>query len=110
MVDIKTFKKIALSLPEVVEQPHFEKTSFRTLKKIFVTLSIEKKLACIKLSEIDQSVFCAFDKKIIYPVDNKWGKQGWTFIDLKKVRKEMLTDALKTSYQEVFKSKRLAKK
>lgn len=110
MVDIKTFKKLALAFPEVVEQPHFEKTSFRIKKKIFATLSIETSMACVKLSEIDQSVFCSFDKSIIFPVDNKWGKQGWTFIDLKKVRKDLLADALATSYQEVLKPKPLSKK
>jgi hypothetical protein len=55
----------------------------------------------VKLSEVDQSVFCTFDKTIIYPVDNKWGKQGWTLVDLKKVRKTKLKDILATAYNEV---------
>lgn len=87
MVHIDAFKKLALSFPGVVEQLHFEKDSFRINKKIFATLSRQNNLACIKLSAMDQSVFCAFDKAIIFPVDNKWGKQGWTLIDLKKIKK-----------------------
>lgn len=98
MISIKAFKIIALSFPDVIEQPHFEKSSFRVKKKIFATLSTEHHRACVKLSEIDQSVYCAFDKNIIYPVDNKWGKQGWTLIELKKIRKNMLKDLLKSSY------------
>ena len=109
MVDIKTFKKLALSFPDTVEQPHFEKTSFRTKKKIFATLAEEKKLAVIKLSLIDQSVFCSFDKTVIYPVDNKWGQQGWTVINLEKVRKDILLDALATAYNETAKTKRIKK-
>lgn len=105
MVDITYLRQLALSFPDTVEMPHFEKTSFRVKKKIFVTLSPEKDVACLKLSPIDQSVFCAFDKAIIYPVPNKWGKQGWTFINLKKVRKTMLKDALTTAYQETVKRK-----
>ena len=105
MVDVNVFKKLALSFPDAVELPHFEKTSFRVGNKIFATLSIETKLAVIKLSEVDQSVFCAFDKDIIYPVENKWGKQGWTVIRLEKVRKDMLRDALSTAYNEVFQNK-----
>ena len=105
MVSIETFKNLALSFPEVVEQPHFEKNSFRINKKIFATLTLELNLACIKLSEIDQSVFCAYDKSIMYPVNNKWGKQGWTMIDLKKIRKDMLKDALTVAYKEVLKTK-----
>ena len=105
MVDITYFRQMALSFPDTAEMPHFEKPSFRVKKKIFATLSVEKKLACLKLSPVDQSVFCAYDKTIIYPVPNKWGKQGWTFVDLKKIRKTMLKDALSTAYQETIKKK-----
>jgi len=56
---------------------------------------------CIKLSEIDQNVFSSIDKTAIYPVPNKWGKQGWTFIDLEAVKPDILIDALQTAYCEV---------
>ena len=101
MVTIDTLRKLALSLPEATEDPHFEKTSFRVKKKIFATYDDKLKRACIKLSEIDQDVFSAADKSIIFPVDNKWGKQGWTLIEMKKVRKELFIDALTTAYCEV---------
>jgi predicted DNA-binding protein (MmcQ/YjbR family) len=106
MVDIKTFKQLALSFSGVEEQPHFDKTSFRVKKKIFATQAPDSHIICVKLAEVDQSVFCTFDKTIIYPVNNKWGKQGWTFVDLKKVRKDMLVDILTTAYNEVSAKKR----
>ena len=98
MVSAATFRQIARSFPETAEHPHFEKTSFKVHKKIFATLDAKNHLACVKLSETDQDVFSAFDRSVIFPVPNKWGKQGWTFVDLKKVRKRMLTDALTTAY------------
>ena len=101
MVSIYTFRKLALSFPEATEEPHFEKTSFRVKKKIFASYDDIKKRACIKLSEIDQNDFSAADKSIIFPVDNKWGKQGWTLIEMSKVRKELFIDALTTAYCEV---------
>lgn len=101
MVSIQTFRKLALSFEGVIELPHFEKASFRVNKKIFATLSETNHIACIKLSETEQSVFCAFDKTIIYPVPNKWGKQGWTNIDLQKIRKDMLKDALTVAFNEI---------
>jgi hypothetical protein len=52
----------------------------------------------LKLSLVDQSVFCAFDPQIIYPVPGGWGKKGATYFNLKKVRKEMLMDALTLAY------------
>jgi hypothetical protein len=76
MVAIETFKTLALSFPEVVELPHFDLTSFRIKKKIFATLSFEKQRVMLKLSLVDQSVFCSFDKEIIYPVPGAWAKPG----------------------------------
>lgn len=102
MVSIATFRKIALSFPETAEQPHFEKTSFRVKKKIFATLAEDTGIATLKFSEMDQSLFCMIDKSAIYPVPNKWGKQGWTFIDLNKVSEELAHDALDTAYREVL--------
>lgn len=101
MIHIETFRQLALAFPGTTEQPHFEKTSFRVAKKIFATLDVANGLVCIKLSEIDQNVFCTFDKTMIYPVPNKWGKQGWTFINLANIQEEMLVDALTTAYCEV---------
>lgn len=101
MVSIDTFRKLALSFPEATEEPHFEKTSFRVKKKIFATYDDTKKRACIKLSEIDQGVFSSTDRTIIFPVNNKWGKQGWTLIEMRKVNKDLFIDALTTAYCEI---------
>lgn len=101
MVTIDAFRKIALSFPEVVEEPHFEKTSFRVHKKIFATYDEKNNRVCVKLSEIDQDIFSVSDKSIIYPLPNKWGKQGWTLIEMEKVKEELFTAALKTAYCEV---------
>ncbi|HRG11451.1 MAG TPA: MmcQ/YjbR family DNA-binding protein, partial [Cyclobacteriaceae bacterium] len=96
MVTLTQFTKAALALPDAVEAPHFEKNSFRIKKKIFATLDRSLSRACIKLRETDQSVFCM--SPAIYPVPNKWGKQGWTFIELKSVNKNLCMDALHTAY------------
>ena len=101
MVSIDTFRKWALSFPEASEEPHFEKSSFRIKKKIFATYDAVRNRACIKLSENDQAIFSLVDKTAIYPVDNKWGKQGWTFVELSNVREEVVQEALRTAYCEV---------
>jgi predicted DNA-binding protein (MmcQ/YjbR family) len=101
MVSLDTLRKLALSFPETTEEPHFEKTSFRVKKKIFATYDNKSNRTCIKLSEIDQDVFSASDKTMIFPVDNKWGKQGWTIIEMSKVHKDLFVDALTTAYCEV---------
>lgn len=98
MVTLSTLRSLALSFPEATEEPHFEKTSFRVKKKIFATYDDTLKRACVKLSEVDQHVFSSADKTIIYPLANKWGKQGWTFIEMRKIRKDLFTDAITTAY------------
>jgi hypothetical protein len=109
MVTAETFRQMALDFTEAAEQPHFEKSSFRVNKKIFATLDSKNKRAVVKLSAVDQSVFCAYDKVIIFPVPGKWGLQGWTMIELSKVGKNMFKDVLTTSYCTIA-PERLAKK
>jgi hypothetical protein len=98
MVTIQTFRKIALAFPEAIELPHFDLASFRVRKKIFATLSEENHRAMLRLSEVDQSVFCSFNRDIIYPVPGTWGRQGCTYFELKNLNKEMLNDALRRAY------------
>lgn len=101
MVDAGKVRQIALSLPQATEEPHFDKTSYRVNKKIFATMVSEHSRATVKLSPADQDIFCTFHGSVIYPVPNKWGKQGWTHINLSTVKEEMLTEILKAAYCEV---------
>ncbi|MFZ1806781.1 MAG: MmcQ/YjbR family DNA-binding protein [Cyclobacteriaceae bacterium] len=110
MINIETFRQLALAFPKAIELPHFEKTSFRVNKKIFATLNTSNQRAVVKLSPIDQSVFCEYDNEIIYPVKGAWGKQGWTAIELKKVKRDLLSDLLNTSYTLVSAPKSTKKK
>jgi hypothetical protein len=100
MVTITTFRKLALAFPDVTEEPHFERTSFRYKKKIFATYSEKENTAMLRLSEIDQSVFSSYeDGTVFYPVPGAWGKMGATYVNMAKVRKDMFTDALKLAYE-----------
>ena len=104
------FKSLALSFPGTEEHPHFERIAFKvTGKRIFATLHEESATVNVKLSPIDQSVFCDFGKNAVYPVPNKWGLQGWTTFDLKKIPRELILDALNTAYSDVVNSKRKRK-
>jgi predicted DNA-binding protein (MmcQ/YjbR family) len=105
MVKQETFIELASSFPDVTIEPHFENTAFKIKKKIFATINPKANRVCVKLNAIDQGAFSAFDNTIIYPVPNKWGKMGWTNIELSKVKKSVVADALKTAYNEVLKGK-----
>ncbi|ASO07509.1 MmcQ/YjbR family DNA-binding protein [Arenibacter algicola] len=100
MVTFETFEKITLNFPEITIEPHFEKISFRIKKKIFATYDEKHNRVTVKLSEIDQDNFSSLSSSI-YPVNNKWGKQGWTFIELSQVNPELLSKVLTAGYCEV---------
>jgi hypothetical protein len=100
MVSLETARKIALSMPDAEEFDHFSRPAFRIKKKrVFATLWPLENRMMVKLSPIDQSVFNAFDPAIFYPVPNKWGLKGATFVELSKVRTDMLEDAIHTAWQ-----------
>ena len=91
-------KELALSFPETIEKPHFEKTSFKVNNKIFATYDEKLNRACIKLSEMDQDAFSLLSKSCVYPVPYKWGKQGWPLIEMSMVEKNIFIDAFTTAY------------
>lgn len=95
----KLFREFALSFPNTIEKPHFKLASFRVGNKIFATLDEPTGIGCVKLSPIDQNVFSSFEKEIVYPVSNKWGQQGWTYINLNIASKKLINDIIKTAYR-----------
>ena len=109
MITIEQVKKAALALPETEEKPHFHLTSFRVRNKIFATIHADKNYVMVTLSAIDQSVFCSYDKDVIFPVPGGWGKKGATFIDIKKVKKTMFIDALTTAWKKTAPAKLVEK-
>ncbi len=59
--------------------------------------------ANVKFSPAVQSAYCLIDKKAIYPVNNKWGLQGWTTFQLARADSQLMLDALNTAYNDVLK-------
>jgi hypothetical protein len=101
MVSNDTFRQMALSFADMAEMPHFEVTSFRIKKKIVTSLDEGKARACLKFTPEAQQEFAAMDKAI-YPVPNKWGTTGWTFVELATIREELLYEALEVAYRTVL--------
>lgn len=101
MISGNAFRNLALSFPGATEQPHFEITSFRVGKKIFATLNAEHYRATLLLPLLQQDAIVSLNPEAFSPVPNKWGTHGWTHVDLKKVKKGLLTDALEVAYSAV---------
>lgn len=106
MVTLEEVRKFALSFPETEEKLHFEKPSFRIRNKIFATIWVPENRAMLKLSLVDQSVFCDYDNDIFFRVPGGWGRMGATMVELSKVRKDMFRDALGLAYKEALPKKK----
>ena len=101
MIQNTNFKQYPLSFSETLEAAHFENVSFKVKNKIFVTHNAKQNRCCAKLSAEEQPLFCMIDKAIIFPVPNKWGKHGWTLVNLNLVSEELLIDVLTAAYCNV---------
>ncbi len=101
MVSIAAFRKLALGMPDTDEHTHFHLFAFRVRKKIFASLHTADNRAMLKLDPVEQSVYCDYNKDIFFPVPGVWGKQGYTFVDLKKVKTAIFSEALATAYNGV---------
>lgn len=103
-------RAFALSFPGTTEQPHFERTALKVVnKRIFASIHEESQTLNIKLSLSEQKAFSSYNSKAIYPVPNKFGLQGWTTFELKKLDRDVVTEALTSAYNEVFTSKKAKK-
>ena len=101
MIAIAAAKKIALSFPGAEEHEHWGRPAFSVKKKIFATLWPVEKRAVLKLSPSDQYVYTQMDSTIFFPVAGGWGRQGATFVDLTKINKALLKEALAVAWQGV---------
>ena len=105
MISLATVRRLALAFEGVEEKPHGDKISFRVKNKIFATIDVKTNKVVLKLSGIEQSVFSDYNTAIIYPVPGAWGRQGWTMVEMKKVRRDLFTDELTSAYCTVAPSK-----
>lgn len=100
-MDESRFREICLSMDNIHEEPHWDKTSFRYKKKILATYEKQSGMACLKLTPAQQDLFCLFDPAAVFPVPNAWGKKGYTYFVLARVPNETLEDALRQAYDNL---------
>jgi len=93
----ETLKTLALALEGTTEAPHFDRLAFKA-RRIYVTLAADRKTANFYFTPEEQEMKCAVYPGAFVPLDNKWGKSGWTKAILSKLSKEELQAALEMAY------------
>ena len=99
-VTTQAFRRLALAMPQAVEAPHFEATSFRVNKKIFATLGEAEGRAVVKLTREQQEMMSSAEPKIFASVPS-WGKHGWTYVHLAHADADIVRSALTASWRNV---------
>jgi hypothetical protein len=104
------FRRIALSLPEAVENAHQDHPDFRVGGKIFATLGYpDKGWGMVKLFPDQQQDFVVSKPKIFVPANGAWGRQGCTLVQLKSAAKEEVHKALRAAWLRTAPTKLAAK-
>ena len=98
MADAADLRRIALSFPGTGEYPHFDRRAFKA-RVTFATLAPDGQTANFKFAPDEQALKCAVAPDAFAPLDNAWGRQGWTKAILAALSEEELTAALEMAYR-----------
>jgi hypothetical protein len=95
------FRRMALSLPDVVEASHMGHPDFRVAGKIFATLGYPSdRFGVVMLSPQDQDLLVRDHPKTFAPVSGSWGASGSTTIVLRGASKRVVALALEAAWRK----------
>ena len=98
MADSALFRRLALAFSGAAEYPHFDRRAFKA-RVTFATLAPDEKTANIKFAPDEQALKCAVAPDAFAPLDNAWGRRGWTKAILAALGEEELKAALEMAYR-----------
>jgi hypothetical protein len=96
--DAADLRRIALALPGVAEYPHFDRRAFKA-RVTFATLAPDELSANFKFAPDEQALKCAVHPDAFAPLDNAWGRQGWTRATLAALTEPELSAALEIAWR-----------
>jgi len=94
VVTAARFRALALSFDDVTEVSHFDRSAFRTTRRMFATLPPDGASANLLLDLDVQTAVCEALPKAFAPVPGGWGRMGYTTVDLRAVKETDLVRAL----------------
>jgi YjbR protein len=98
-MNIRDFRRIALSFPDAEESSHMGQPDFRVGGHIFATLASAKQgYGNLKLTLEQQQAFVEELPEIFLPIPGGWGRMGMTHIRLAAASEDILTGALQAAY------------
>ncbi|MBK9177416.1 MAG: hypothetical protein IPM46_13995 [Flavobacteriales bacterium] len=104
-MDAQDARELLLALKGVTEHDHFGKAAYRGItakgkpSKIFLTLWIEEQRAVLMLDMERQADLHARQPVVFFPVPNKWGAKGATFVELAKCNERLFRAGLRLTME-----------
>jgi hypothetical protein len=102
-----SFRRIALSMPGVVEASHMGHPDFRIGGKIFATLGYpDARWAMVKLEPEQQARLVDARPEVFKPIAGGWGRKGSTTILLSAADTTAIAAALTTAWENTRRRRR----
>lgn len=96
------FRRLALQLPEAVEQEHGKHPDFRVRGKVFATLGWpNEEWGVVRLSPDEQELRISAQPRVFEPVAGAWGRRGYTKIRLSEASELDLRSALHAAWRNL---------
>lgn len=104
-MDSSSARELVLSQHGCTEHDHFGKAAYRapTAKgkpsKVFMTLWIEEQRAVFMLDLEHQAELHARHPRVYFPLPNKWGESGATFVELANASEKVFREGLRMAME-----------
>jgi hypothetical protein len=110
-MNMKDFRRIALSLPGTEEGSHMGSADFRVGGRIFATLAhVKEGYGNLMLEPEQQAAFVQDLPDVFVPVHGGWGRMGATHLRLAEASEDVLKGALLAAWKlRVDKNARVSK-
>ena len=100
------FRRLALSMPEAVEQSHMGHPDFRVRGKIFATLAYpDGTTGMVKLNPEQQYDVLRGHPETFVAVNGAWGRQGATYVQLERADRAAVEGAMRSAWGNVVEKK-----
>jgi hypothetical protein len=91
-------RKLLLRFDDASDAPHFDRTAFRTPRRIFATLAGDGRDVNFMLDPLEQDTFCDMAPHALAPVPGGWGRMGATRCDLKRADEALFLAASEAAH------------
>jgi hypothetical protein len=97
------FRRIALSMPGVVEVSRLGQANFRVGRKTFATMEgPNDSITLVRLTPDQQAMFIAKAPAIFAATPGGWGRMGTTIVQLEIAEEVVVQEALATAWSNVI--------